>query len=73
MKLTFRAIRRALLGCLLTLAAPSLAAQTTTGEIRGQVTDEEGAPLAGASVNARNLATGFQRATTTATASLGSR
>lgn len=65
MKLTFRAIRRALLGCLLTLAAPSLAAQTTTGEVRGQVVDEEGAPLVGASVSARNAATGLQRGTTT--------
>ncbi|MBW3569523.1 MAG: TonB-dependent receptor [Gemmatimonadetes bacterium] len=46
-------------------AAPPLAAQTTTGEIRGQVTDEEGAPLAGVSVTARNQGTGLQRGTTT--------
>ncbi|HEX6036855.1 TonB-dependent receptor [Longimicrobium sp.] len=45
-------------------AAP-LAAQTTTGEIRGVVSDDEGAPLAGASVTARNAGTGLQRAATT--------
>jgi outer membrane receptor protein involved in Fe transport len=45
--------------------APPLAAQTTTGEIRGTVTDEEGAPLAGASVSARNAGTGLQRSTAT--------
>jgi outer membrane receptor for ferrienterochelin and colicin len=42
-------------------AAAPLAAQTTTGEIRGVVTDPEGAPLSGASVTARNTETGFQR------------
>jgi outer membrane receptor protein involved in Fe transport len=63
------AARRAV--CLAALAAgavavaPPLAAQTTTGEIRGVVTDEEGAPLAGASVSARNAGTGLQRSTAT--------
>jgi outer membrane receptor for ferrienterochelin and colicin len=54
--------------CLAALAAGAaapLAAQTTTGEIRGVVTDDEGAPLAGASVTARNGGTGFQRSATT--------
>lgn len=46
-------------------AAPSLAAQTTTGEIRGVVADAEGAPLPGASVTARSGATGVQRGATT--------
>ena len=45
------------------LAAP-LGAQTTTGEIRGTVTDEQGAPLPGASVTARSEATGVQRGAT---------
>ena len=52
--------------CLMAVAAAApLAAQTTTGEIRGVVTDDEGAPLAGASVTARNAETGFQRAAST--------
>jgi len=46
-------------------AAAPLAAQTTTGEIRGVVTDEEGAPLPGATVTARNAGTGLQRSATT--------
>jgi outer membrane receptor for ferrienterochelin and colicin len=46
-------------------AAAPLAAQTTTGEIRGTVVDDEGAPLVGASVTARNAETGFQRASAT--------
>jgi outer membrane receptor for ferrienterochelin and colicin len=46
-------------------AAAPLAAQTTTGEIRGVVTDDEGAPLAGATVTARNAGTSVQRSATT--------
>ena len=48
----------------LALATPA-AAQTTTSTISGQVTDASGAPVAGAVVSARNLATG-QTVTTTA-------
>ena len=47
------------------LGAGTAAAQTTTGTIRGYVKDQSGAPLAQAEVQARNIATGVARNTTT--------
>ena len=65
-----RAVRPVGWGVLLTLlmvALPShLQAQATTGQIRGQVTDAAGAPVAGATVEAVNSETGFRRAAPTA-------
>ena len=54
----------ALLG-LCVLGAGTAAAQTSTGTIRGYVKDQSGAPLSGADVQARNVATGVVRTTTT--------
>jgi hypothetical protein len=58
-------IRDVLGGCVVLLAATlsygGLAAQTSTGSIRGTVADSAGAPLAGAEVVARNVSTGVQR------------
>jgi len=56
--------------CALLLVAAALlggpvAAQTSTGSIRGMVTDSAGAPLPGAEVIALNSATGVQRNATT--------
>jgi carboxypeptidase family protein/TonB-dependent receptor-like protein len=45
--------------------AVSLAAQTFRGTILGSVTDSSGAAVSGASVSARNTATGLQRTTQT--------
>ncbi|MBO0861215.1 MAG: carboxypeptidase regulatory-like domain-containing protein, partial [Chloracidobacterium sp.] len=39
-------------------------AQTTTGGLRGAITDASGAALPGARVTARNMATGFETKTT---------
>ena len=53
---------------LLTLVSPlstSLLAQTFRGTILGTVTDPQGAVVAGASVNVRNVNTGLERSTTT--------
>ena len=50
---------------LLLLAAAPVAAQTSTGTVRGYVTGRDGQPLAGVEVVARNLETGVQRSTTT--------
>lgn len=50
--------------CLL-LAAVSLPAQTTAGQVTGIVTDPSGAPVPGASVVAKNQATGVTRQTST--------
>jgi Carboxypeptidase regulatory-like domain/TonB dependent receptor/TonB-dependent Receptor Plug Domain len=47
------------------LPARRLAAQTSTGNIRGVVTDSAGAPLAAAQVVALNTSTGVQRDATT--------
>lgn len=47
-----------------TVAQPG-AAQTSTGTVRGSVTDEAGTAIPGASINATNVATGVQRAATT--------
>lgn len=44
-------------------AATDLAAQTTTGTIRGTVTGEGGAPIGSAQIIARNVATGAVRTT----------
>ncbi len=56
-------------GCALLLAATltsgRAAAQTSTGSIRGTVTDSAGGPLAGTEVIARNVSTGVQRNVTT--------
>jgi hypothetical protein len=43
------------------LVTGAAAAQTTTGSIRGYVTNKAGAPLNGATVSARNVSTGVQR------------
>jgi hypothetical protein len=48
--------------------AVTAAAQTSTGNIRGTVTDAQGAPVADAQVTARDAETGVQRSTTTSTA-----
>jgi hypothetical protein len=58
----FTTLRTLLAACLLALPAPAaLAAQgVTTGLVRGQVTDENGNPLAGAQVSATNTATSFR-------------
>ncbi len=45
--------------------SPRLAAQTSTGAIRGHVTDSASAPIAGAEVVARDISTNIQRAATT--------
>ena len=48
------------------LAMPhDAAAQATTGELTGRVTDQTGQIVAGATVVARDPGTGFQRSTTT--------
>jgi outer membrane receptor protein involved in Fe transport len=52
-------------GSALLAFAPALNAQTTTGTVRGSVKDQNGAPVADAEVQARNVATGVQRSTTT--------
>lgn len=43
------------------LSGPAAAQGVTTGDIRGQVADEAGAPLPGATVTAENVQTGFRR------------
>lgn len=62
-------IRVVLRGCAFLLAASlsfgGLAAQTSTGSIRGTVTDSAGGPLGGAQVVALNTSTGVQRSATT--------
>ncbi|MGZ4819025.1 MAG: outer membrane beta-barrel protein, partial [Terriglobales bacterium] len=49
----------------LLIAVTSMSAQTFRGTILGNVTDTSGAVLSGASVAARNIATGLQRTTQT--------
>ncbi|MGH7647403.1 MAG: carboxypeptidase regulatory-like domain-containing protein, partial [Gemmatimonadaceae bacterium] len=61
-----RAARRSLFGTsaialAMILVTGAAAAQTTTGSIRGYVTNKAGAPLNGATVSARNVSTGVQR------------
>jgi outer membrane receptor for ferrienterochelin and colicin len=63
-----RLARLATLACALLAGSVSLAAaqaSTTTGNIRGRVTDEAGNPLPAATVVATNEETGFQRGTQT--------
>ncbi|MDP3908890.1 MAG: carboxypeptidase-like regulatory domain-containing protein, partial [Gemmatimonadales bacterium] len=52
---------RLALTVVLALFPLSLAAQTTTGTVRGQITDQNGAPLPRAEVRATNVATGVAR------------
>src|SRR5256885_11585528 len=47
------------------IAAPAALAQTSTGSIRGYVTDASGAPVAGARVIAVNVSTSAQREAST--------
>ena len=54
--------RRLFVGLIFVLvAAPAAVAQTSTGSIRGYVTDSSGTPVAGARVVALNIATSAQR------------
>lgn len=54
----------ALFSLLVLLLTPvALAAQTTTGTVRGRVTDQSGAPVSGAHVEARNVQSGALRGT----------
>src|SRR5207237_6228879 len=54
--------RRLVVGLIFVLvAAPAAWAQTSTGSIRGYVTDSSGTPVAGARVVALNIATSAQR------------
>src|SRR2546429_9693780 len=47
------------------IAAPAAVAQTSTGSVRGYVTDSGGTPIAGARVTAVNTQTSAQREVTT--------
>src|SRR5687768_11001664 len=52
--------------CIGLLSLPlSLSAQTTTGTLRGNVKDQNGAPVTEAEIQARNTETGALRSTTT--------
>src|SRR5688572_8150352 len=64
---TYRALLAAILAAFILGAPDPLAAQTTTGSIRGYVTAEGGAAIVGADVRARNTATGVERMATTNT------
>src|SRR5437868_3202072 len=60
--------RRLFVGLIFVLvAAPAAVAQTSTGSIRGYVTDSSGTPVAGARVVAVNIATSAQREVPTQT------
>ena len=52
-------------GILAVFGGHGLAAQTTTGTIRGSVKDENGAPLGGTEVQAKSVLTGVTRTATT--------
>ncbi len=52
-----------IVGVAVLAVAGSAGAQTTTGTVRGYVKDQNGAPIAGADIQAQNTATGVQRAT----------
>src|SRR5690242_21321810 len=61
-----RAARRSLFGTsaialAMVLVHGAAAAQTTTGSIRGYVTNTAGAPLTGAQLQARNVSNGVMR------------
>lgn len=47
------------------LTGPKAAAQTTAVTLEGRVTDEQGAPLPGAAVTAKNIETGYTKTVTT--------
>ncbi|MBV9107963.1 MAG: carboxypeptidase regulatory-like domain-containing protein, partial [Gemmatimonadetes bacterium] len=58
--------RAAWAACMLALGGvTAAAAQRTTSSIRGKVTDQAGAPVAGATVAAQNTATGFRQQAST--------
>lgn len=57
--------RLATLFTLCSLLSSPLLAQTSTGDITGRVLDAQGNVVAGATISARNVATGATRATTT--------
>jgi hypothetical protein len=61
----FRALPKALAASLALLMAAEALAQTATSTIMGLVTDGSGAALSGATVTARNVATGTTRSVTT--------
>ncbi len=56
-----------LAGVLAAASAGRLAAQTSTGSVRGYVKDQNGSPLSGAEIQAKNVVTGVVRTATTAT------
>jgi hypothetical protein len=58
------ALLSAVAAILLMSAASPLTSQTTTGTVRGYVKDQNGTPIGEAEIQARNLETGVQRATT---------
>jgi hypothetical protein len=61
-----QSVCQAFLACILAvLTVAPVWAQTTTGTIRGQVTDESGQPVSSADVAATNAETGTQRRTLT--------
>lgn len=60
----YRLLAAVLLFAVLPVVRP-LAAQTTTGSIRGYIRGDNGSPIVAADVRARNLATGTTRAATT--------
>ncbi len=59
----YKCLRTALLCALATLVAGTSSAQSTSGNIAGTIYDASGATLPGASVDARNTATGITRST----------
>ncbi len=60
----YRTLVAAILASVVLPTAGPLLAQTTTGSIRGYITADNGAAIAGADVRARNAATGVERAAT---------
>src|SRR5262245_43207169 len=56
----WNAALRATIVCLL-FGASHVSAQQTTGEVVGRIVDEQGAAIPGATLTARNPATGFVR------------
>ena len=67
MAFCFRVSSPRLLGCsdLIGSSAPAAIAQDVKGSVRGTVTDEQGAAVAGAGVTASDPSTGFSRTTNT--------
>jgi outer membrane receptor protein involved in Fe transport len=59
------AVTVALLAFALFLSGVKSAAQTTAVTLEGRVTDEQGGPLPGATVSARNVETGYTKSATT--------